>query len=146
MIDNYFIIASNLYCMRAITKCINERNAPRGILLVVTMYVSMIYHAIVSGHDMPGGSPAQQYEHMFELADTTLTSLLIFTFILQFKDFGSPKIVKFWFLVLLCLAVSEMFVIDTLVLDTAYMKLAYALTHSLWHLALFHVAYLLVKA
>jgi K+-sensing histidine kinase KdpD len=116
------------------------------MLLTITMEASMAYHVVeCTTHGMPGASGIPEHEYTLKLVDTALTVILMFTLILH-KNFGSPKIVKFWLLSLFCLAMSEESVIGMILPDATYMKLAYALTHSLWHLALFHVAYLLAKA
>lgn len=145
--DNLCVTATNLYALRAINTCIKNNSYLNALLLTGAMTSSIIYHALENAkHNMTGIPRFKKYESLALNFDRLFAILVVTRFIMLYHKKINQQILTLATCSLICMLVSEcQHVINLNSYPIKYTKLLYMITHCLWHIGAFHVAYLLTN-
>ena len=145
--DNLVVTLTNLYAVRAIMTCINSNSYLNALLLSGAMTSSIIYHALENAkHNMTGIPQFKRYELIALNFDRLFAVLVVTRFIMLYHKKINQQILTLAICSLVCMLLSEcQHVINLNSYSVRYTKLFYIITHCLWHIGAFHVAYLLTN-
>lgn len=141
--ENLFVTLSNLYSLRAIYAGFKQKKYLAVTVLSCTTLASIIYHLSETKHGINSAwlkdysALTLNIDRFFALCSTGLL-------LRQYKNKMKTKNVIFYgSLGLLAMMLSECQHVISLPLPLE--KNLYLITHPIWHICAFHVAYLLIK-
>lgn len=139
--ENLFVTASNLYSLRAINAAIKRKQYLTAIVIGSATIGSIIYHLSETKHNMHSLC-LKEYSWITLNVDRFLALCAVGYGLWRYRILDK-KVISFGSLGLLAMLLSESQYVITL--PPMAEKKLYLLTHPIWHVCAFHVAYLLVK-
>jgi hypothetical protein len=141
--ENLFVTATNLYSLVAIRAAINNGKICDALIIGSAALASIIYHLSETKHNMRSLC-FQSHTATTLNVDRTLAIVNVLYFACKYgRQMFTREILSIGALGFLAMLVSESQHVVKLPMKIE--KPLYMITHPIWHLCAFHVAYLLVK-
>lgn len=142
--ENIFVAASNLYCLRAIQLAFKKEKYVEMSILGCATLASIIYHLSEKKHGMKSLCFKNNTNITLNIDRFFAVSSMI-VFALTYMDrLYDKNIISYSIFGLITGMISECQHVFKLPLSIE--KPLYLVTHPLWHLSVFHIAYLLLNS
>jgi hypothetical protein len=138
--ENIFVALTNLYALRSIILSLKQQRYLIYYGLLCSMLSSIMYHLFESNkHNMPGLFYNPRYEKTLLNIDRffiLFNSVLFFSY---FKHALKSAFVKR----LIAFAIVNLWISEWHI-SKDFQKPLFIITHSMWHISVFHIAYILL--
>jgi hypothetical protein len=150
IMENVIVASTNLYALRSIHALWSNKAYANCFLITASMISSIAYHLVEhSKHGMPGIKFYRQCEKVLLNLDRFFAVGSILSFLrLYHRRLMTDRTIQIWIMIaVLNWILSEGYVFLGKSHKTPYnlKKYFFMFTHSIWHLCVYHISFLLVK-